>query len=406
MKIKYLVFTVCVLLSHNIFSQHVSKLSQTPPMGWNSWNYFGKKNINEKIVKECIDAIAENGLKEAGYNYVIVDGGWRDVKLNEKGELLPHPVKFPNGMKPLADYAHSKGLKFGLHTVPGTHDCGGDKVGAHGIEEIHIQQFIDWGVDFLKVDKCQLRLDCEKSCWEEDVVEMDYRKWRTILDQKNSNIVISISAYKFREWNPEIGNLSRTTRDISCKINGGAYFNEEDKEDQNFLGVLEIADTNNKYAGYAQPGYWNDPDMLVTGDNGLSFEEQRTHFALWCLMSSPLFLGNDPRNISDEEKNIIFNKHAIKVNQDPTEQGIKIVEKDNFDVWKKNLSDGSVAVLIINKKLSDTITAKLSLSEIGVKSASKVYDIYDDKKLNPVDNVEFQLTPHACKFLIFKTNNK
>ena len=113
--------------------------SKSPPMGWNSWNYFGKKAINEQIVREVIDAFVEEGLKDAGYEYIVIDGGWRDTKLGANHELLPHPEKFPNGIKVLADYAHSKGLKLGLHTVPGHRDCGGDQVGAFGHEEVHIQ---------------------------------------------------------------------------------------------------------------------------------------------------------------------------------------------------------------------------------------------------------------------------
>jgi alpha-galactosidase len=115
----------------NVTAQKRPELAPSPPMGWNSWNWFGKKDITEQIVREVIDSVAASGLKDAGYTYIIVDGGWRDVKLDDSGRLTAHPVKFPHGIKPLADYAHSKGLKFGLHVVPGTHDCGGDPVGGY-----------------------------------------------------------------------------------------------------------------------------------------------------------------------------------------------------------------------------------------------------------------------------------
>jgi alpha-galactosidase len=149
------IFYVFVFTGLNTFGQKDPDLAPTPPMGWNSWNYFGKHDINEKIVYEVIDAMVEHGLRDAGYNYVVIDGGWRDVKLSPEGKLLPHPEKFPNGIKPLADYAHERGLKFGLHTVPGTHDCGGDEVGGYNREELHIQQFVEWGLDFVKVDLCR-----------------------------------------------------------------------------------------------------------------------------------------------------------------------------------------------------------------------------------------------------------
>src|SRR5690242_19416447 len=133
--------------------KNVQTLAPAPPMGWNSWNWFGKDQINEKIVREVIDAIVKNGLRDAGYKYVVVDGGWRDTVLGPNGELRADPHKFPHGIKALADYAHSKGLKFGLHTVPGTWDCGGDKVGGYGHEKVQIQQFVNWGIDFIKLDK-------------------------------------------------------------------------------------------------------------------------------------------------------------------------------------------------------------------------------------------------------------
>ena len=108
-------------------------------MGWNSWNTFGKQKVNERLITQVIDAIVESGLREAGYKYVVIDGGWRDTKLGPHGELLPNPEKFPHGIKPLAEYAHSKGLKLGLHTVPGTHDCTGDPVGGYGHEAIQVR---------------------------------------------------------------------------------------------------------------------------------------------------------------------------------------------------------------------------------------------------------------------------
>ncbi|MCX6307804.1 MAG: glycoside hydrolase family 27 protein, partial [Bacteroidia bacterium] len=151
---KKLIFMSLLLatFANQAIAQKNPNLAVSPPMGWNSWNWYGKQNINETIVRQTIDAMAANGFKEAGYVYVIVDGGWRDTKLGPNGELLAHPVKFPNGMKALADYAHSKGLKFGVHTVPGTHDCGGDPVGGYNREEVHVKQFVEWGLDLVKVD--------------------------------------------------------------------------------------------------------------------------------------------------------------------------------------------------------------------------------------------------------------
>jgi len=156
---KFILTLVFLVTINCTQAQHQKQLAATPPMGWNSWNYFGKEAINEKIVVEVIDAIVAQGLQKAGYEYVVVDGGWRDTVLGPKGELLVNKAKFPNGMKWLADYAHVKGLKFGLHTVPGSHDCGLDKVGGWGHEEIQVKQFLEWGLDFVKLDRCRFSLD-------------------------------------------------------------------------------------------------------------------------------------------------------------------------------------------------------------------------------------------------------
>ncbi|WP_167613449.1 glycoside hydrolase family 27 protein [Maribellus sediminis] len=384
-------------------AQDFKSLTPTPPMGWNSWNYFGKNDINETIIRECIDAIVESGLKDAGYEYVVVDGGWRDTELDADGRLKSHPVKFPHGIKPLVDYAHSKGLKFGVHTVPGTHDCGGDKVGAYNIEEVHINQFIEWGLDFIKVDKCKLDLDCEANCWTEEKTEEVYRKWRKILDEKKSTMVLSISAYKFRDWNSEVCNMSRTTGDISARVSGGAFFTHKSGDkpsDYAPRSVMGIAHKNNLCADFAGSGYWNDPDMLANGDNGLSVAEQESHFALWCVMSAPLFLGNDPRYMLDSDKKIITNKLAIAIDQDPTEQGRYIYSENAVEVWKKNLDNGKSAILIINAGEEAVTNFSPKLEQLGIEDGAKVQDVYSGEKYKLRGTTEFSLKPGACKFIL------
>ncbi len=385
-------------------------LAPTPPMGWNSWNWFGKNEINEEIMKQCMDAIVEQGLRDAGYKYFVVDGGWRDTKLGPNGELLPHPEKFPHGMKALADYAHSLGLKFGLHTVPGTHDCGGDPVGGYGHEEVQAKQFVDWGVDFIKLDKCRFDATVLKetadSCWclsfdnrgwNETVLKDTYERWRNLLNNCGRDIVLSISAYTWRDWYPEVGQMARTTGDIRARVSNGAVF------DSIPLSVLSIADENNKWADFAGEGYWNDPDMLVTGDQGLTLEEQKVHFALWCVMSSPLILGNDPRTISPEEKAIILNKNAIAVNQDPTEQGKRIKEEGPAEIWVKKLKDGRMAVLLLNRDDKVGQNVFLNLADIGITQKVKAWDIYGDKLLGSFSgSITQKIAPRAGLFLLLE----
>ncbi|HUX57461.1 MAG TPA: glycoside hydrolase family 27 protein [Bacteroidales bacterium] len=402
------VFSGIVLLFLTIVlsGQDKKLLTPTPPMGWNSWNWFGKTEINEQNMRECIDAIVDQGLLDAGYKYFVIDGGWRDTKLGPDGELLAHSVKFPHGMKALADYAHSKGLKFGLHTVPGTHDCGGDLVGGFGHEEVHIKQFVDWGLDFIKLDKCRYT-----DGWNEELVEKTYRKWSDLLSKCGRDIVLSISAYQWRDWYPQVGQMARTTRDITAKCNTpeGALFDPPADLKKRFLSVMEIAEINNKSAEFAGNGYWNDPDMLATGEQGLSLDEQKSHFALWCIMSSPLVLGNDPRKMTTDEKEIILNKIAISIDQDPSEQGKRIKKDGDIEVWLKQIKDGQKALLILNRNSNEIKDYKLDLSEFGIsEKVRNITDVYSGVKMEPIkESLSFKINPHACIFLkVEKGNNK
>jgi len=394
------VFSGIVLLFLTIVlsGQDNKLLTPTPPMGWNSWNWFGKPEINEQNMRECIDAIVDQGLLDAGYKYFVIDGGWRDTKLGPEGELLAHPVKFPNGMKALADYAHSKGLKFGLHTVPGTHDCGGDLVGGFGHEEVHIKQFVDWGLDIIKLDKCRY-----SDGWNEELVEKTYRNWSNLLSKCGRDIVLSISAYQWRDWYPQVGQMARTTRDITAKCNTpeGALFDPPADFKKRFLSVMEIAEINNKSAEFAGNGYWNDPDMLATGEQGLSLDEQKSHFALWCIMSSPLVLGNDPRKMTKEEKEIILNKTAISIDQDPSEQGKRIKKDGDIEVWLKQMRNGQKALLILNRNSNEIKNYKLDLAEFGNSEMVRtITEVYSGVIIEPLEkNLSFKINPHACIFL-------
>lgn len=394
MVVRY-ILAILILFS-GIFAaaQNKEELAQTPPMGWNSWNWHGKKNNTEQLIKETIDAICEKGLKKAGYEYVVIDGGWRATHLGQKGELLVDSIKFPNGIKYLADYAHAKGLKLGIHTVPGSHDCGGDKVGGFGNEEIQVQQFIDWGVDFIKLDKCKLA-----SGWNEELLKETYQKWKQLLDKSGRNIILSISAYEVRDWYPEVGQMARTTYDISSIKFRGANFNKTKQ------GVYPIALQNNKASEYARPGFWNDADMLVTGGQGLTYEEEKTHFALWCIMSAPLMMGNDPRVSTEKELEILTNKKAISVNQNNLEQGKLILSSGDIDAWLKKLDRRKYALLLINT--NDSVSQKINVpfGNLDLPKTVNVFDIYENKKLGKVSNeFTFDLQPHACRFLILKVS--
>ena len=400
---------VLLLFSQFAVSQDTNVLALTPPMGWNSWNWFGKNTINEKIIIEIIDAMVKEGLRDAGYIYVVVDGGWRDTKLGPNGELLPHPEKFPHGMKALADYAHSKGLKFGLHTVPGTHDCGGDPVGGYGHEEVQIKQFVDWGIDFIKLDKCKYlqgvsgaAKPADNNDWNEDALKETYMKWSNLLKKCNRDIILSISAYIWRNWYPEVGQMARTTGDIRARV-GNPLRKAVFDSIPNRLSVMGIAEENSKWAKFAGNGYWNDPDMLVTGDQGLSWEEQKVHFALWSIMSSPLMLGNDPRHMTQDEKDIILNKDGISINQDPTEQGKRIKVEGDCEIWAKKLKNGNIAVLLLNRNKIDNKNITLNFGEIGISQEVEIKDVYAKKEIGSFSkSISKQIKPQAGLFILIE----
>ena len=373
-----------------------AQLAATPPMGWNSWNWFGKNHINEKTVKEVIDAMVQEGLRDAGYEYVVIDGGWRDTVLAPDGGLRVNPVNFPHGIKVLADYAHSKGLKLGLHTAAGTCDCGGDRVGGYGHEETQVQQFVDWGIDFIKLDKCKM-----DNGWNEALVKEVYTKWSRLLKDCGRAIVFSISAYKFRDWNPEVSQLSRTTGDISAKSNGGAVFDTLARAKKYRNSVMKIATLNNASAQYAGNGYWNNPDMLSVGAQGLSVPQQQSEFALWCIMSAPLILGNDPRNMTPAERRIILNTKAIAVDQDPTEQGKRISRDGYTEIWAKHLADGRVAVLLLNRNQYDSEQMTLDFGRVGISGKANVQRIYADENLGEfTGSFSRSVPPQSSLFLI------
>lgn len=411
MRIIFTVLYLLWLLSGK--AQHTNNLALTPPMGWNSWNYFGKNNINEQLIREVIDAMASHHMQELGYNYIVVDGGWRDTKLGPNGELRANSQKFPGGMKALADYAHAKGFKFGLHTVPGSHDCGCDKVGGWGYEQVHIKQFIEWGIDFIKLDRCRFSLDPhpedypkKDSRWyngwdkEGKNIKKAYSVWAALLKESGKQILFSASAYRFYDWYPRLTNMGRTTGDIRSIQTGGAVFDSENKKQNS---VMAIADINNQYYRYARPGYWNDPDMLVTGEQGLTSNEQRAHFALWCIMSAPLILGNDPRHMKAEELEIITNKEAIAVNQDPSEQGRKIKQDGKSEIWAKKLKDGSFAVLLLNRDAGESKTISLSWADLNLTGKQVIKDIYQKKTIGTFkDSFSQAVDPHSSLFLVIR----
>ena len=269
-------------------------------MGWNSWNKFGC-NVSEKMVREMADAAVSSGMKDAGYVYVVIDDCWQ-VSRDPQGNILADPDRFPSGMKALADYVHSKGLKFGLYSDAGTKTCAG-RPGGRGYEYQDARQYAAWGVDYLKYDWCSHTTQDGPS---------SYALMSDALKQSGRPIVFSLCEWGSNHpwlWARDVGNLWRTTGDIEDKWSN-------DKRGQS-LGVVQILDLQDGLASYAGPGHWNDPDMLEVGNGGMSTEEYRAHFSMWCMLGAPLIAGNDLRTMSADTREILTNKEVIAVDQDP-----------------------------------------------------------------------------------------
>ena len=325
------------------FSQSFDDLALTPPMGWNSWNYFGC-NVSESMIRAQADAMVSSGMKDAGYQYIVIDDCWQTSR-DSNGYIIADPNRFPSGMKALADYVHSKGLKFGLYSCAGTLTCAG-RPGSKGYEYKDAEKYAEWGVDYLKLDWCNTSgQDSRQS----------YQLMRNALEAAGRPIVFSICEWGTTQpwlWAKGIGNLWRTTGDIQA----------------NWSSVTSLLDLQVGLEKYAGPGGWNDPDMLEVGNGSMTKGEYRAHFSLWCLLAAPLIAGNDLRSMNADVIEILTNKEVIAVNQDSLGiQGHKVRDDGNFEVWSKLLKDSSQAVILLNRSSSE-MRMSVAWQEIGFEN--------------------------------------
>lgn len=323
--------------THELKAGKYEGLAMTPPMGWNSWNTFAT-NIDEKLVKETADIMVSSGLAAAGYNYIVLDDGWMTKERDVNGDLVPDPAKFPSGMKAVIDYVHSKGLKFGLYNCAGTQTCAGYP-GTRGYEYQDARFYAKLGIDFLKYDWCNTKGITAPEA---------YTTMSNALKTAGRPIVFSLCEWGDNqpwEWGKPVGNLWRISGDIyPC-------FDCEFKHPENWSswGFMKIAEMRKDIRKYSGPDHWNDFDMMEVG-NEMNDTEDKSHFAMWCMLSSPLFSGNDYRKMSKETLAILTNKNLIAVNQDKLGiQGFKYAAEDGLEVWVKPLSDGDWAITFLNR---------------------------------------------------------
>ena len=361
--------SVLILMCAGFAGALENGLARTPPMGWNSWNKFGC-NVSEGLIREMADAMVVSGMREAGYQYVVIDDCWQ-IDRDAQGNILPDPKRFPSGMKALADYIHAKGLKFGLYSDAGRFTCQ-EKPGSKGYEVQDAKQYAAWGVDYLKFDWC--------FTGGQDA-QISYTRMGQALKAAGRPIVYSICEWGQSKpwlWAKDVGNLWRTTGDIQdcwdCKTDWGGM---------GFTRILDLQVGLEKYAG---PGHWNDPDMLEVGNGGMNLEEYRAHFSLWSLLAAPLIAGNDLRNMSPEIRDILTNKEVIAVNQDALgKQGYRLRKEGDQEVWVKLLSDGSRAVVLFNRSEQASKIA-VNWSELGLGKTAKVRDLWSKKDLGNLEN--------------------
>jgi alpha-galactosidase len=332
-------FALFLLVSFGARAQKFEGLALTPPMGWNSWNTFAS-NINEKMVLEMADVMVSSGMRDAGYVYLVLDDAWMAKERDANGNLVPDPEKFPRGMKFVADYVHSKGLKFGLYNCAGTKTCAGYP-GTRGYEYQDARFYASLGIDYLKYDWCSTTgINAPEA----------YATMSNALKTAGRPIVFSLCEWgdnKPWEWAAPVGHLWRTTGDIydcfDCVHDHGTWKS---------WGVMQILDKQDGLRKYAGPGRWNDPDMMEVGNN-LSVGENRAHFGMWAMLAAPLIAGNDLRKMTKETQEILTNREVIAVDQDSLGvQGFRYAVKDSVETWLKPLSGGDWAVAFLNRSRS------------------------------------------------------
>lgn len=308
-------------------------LAPTPPMGWNSWNKFGC-NVSETLIKEIADAMVSSGMKDAGYEYVVIDDCWQ-VSRDDNGVIVVDPERFPNGMKHVADYVHSLGLKFGIYSCAGTHTCQG-RPGSMGYQFVDAKTYAEWGVDYLKYDWCSNEGQDARSA---------YLTMANAIKATGHPIILSICEWgenKPWEWGAGIGHLWRVTPDIracfDCTFDWGG------------VGVLGCIDAMQDLSYYAGPGHWNDAEMLEVGNGEMTKDEQISHFSMWSMLAAPLMSGNDLRDMSLQTIEILTNKEVIAVNQDTLgKQAVKFMDMGDHQIWAKPLGNKEIAICFLNR---------------------------------------------------------
>ncbi|KAL7162941.1 hypothetical protein ACSBR2_039116 [Camellia fascicularis] len=360
-----------------------NRLAITPPMGWNSWNHFHCM-IDENMIKQTADALVSTGLAKLGYKYVNIDDCWAEIDRDNEGNLMAKKSTFPSGIKALADYVHSKGLKLGIYSDAGYFTCSKMMPGSLGHEDQDAKTFASWGIDYLKYDNCNT--DGSRPT-------VRYPVMTRALMKAGRPIFFSLCEWGDLHpalWGAEVGNSWRTTNDIS----------------DSWESMVSRADMNEVYADLARPGGWNDPDMLEVGNGGMTKDEYIVHFSIWAMSKAPLLIGCDVTNATKETMEIIANKEVIAVNQDKLGvQAKKVRMEGDSEVWAGPLSEYRVVVLLLNRgPIRYSMTAQWDDMRIPPNTIVEARDLWEHKTLKTrfVGNLTVTVDSHACKMYILK----
>lgn len=398
--ISFALFNITCTVAQQQYSAWDS-LALTPPMGWNSWNFF-EGNVSEQVVIDMADAMVANGMKDAGYQYLIIDDYWVGGRDNQN-KIYPDAKRFPHGIKYLADYVHQKGLKLGIYSDAALLTCGG-VTASLGFEEEDAKTFAAWGIDYLKYDYCNAPEDVSTAFTR-------YSKMGDALKKCGRPIVFAIC-----EWGPRKpwlwakaagGHLWRTTwdsRDVWQSNHKG------------LTGIMEIFDQQENLAPYAGPGGWNDPDLLMVGlygkggsssvngrFKGCTTTEYRTHFALWCMLAAPLIVNLDLKKIDTASLKLITNKKLIEINQDKLgKQAVTIFKNANIQILQKTLANNAIAICIFNRS-GVTQSYKFSLKkDLNIWQPYSAWNVFASKEITTPIFLNGSLDSHDCAVYILK----
>jgi alpha-galactosidase len=336
-------------------SSDTTAVAATPPMGWNDWYSFFC-NLTESLVEQTADAMVSSGMRDAGYNYVNLDDCWLSHERDANGNLQADPTKFPDGIKAVADYVHARGLRLGIYEDVGTKTCAGYP-GSYG----HVQQdantFASWGIDFVKVDWCNVPFGDFPGLTQQQVAQKLYTAYSQALQATGRPMVFSICewnpALKPWTWAPAISNMWRTNNDYG----------------DSWRQIIANLDNEADLAQYAGPGHWNDPDILQVGLGKMTNSEDQAHFSAWAMLAAPLLAGNDLRDMSAATKAILTNREVIAIDQDSKGAGAtRVSHSDTADVWTRTLAKGDHAVMLLNRSDTPT-TISTTAAAVGLPSA-------------------------------------